>query len=371
VSVSDASPPGASARASLLLLVLGAGPALLGGCDKPPLQDLERARRAMVRAAEAGGVLRAPDVCAAAQAALTQAEAEIRLQIRRSSWSRDFDQAKTLTRTALDASQSCVAHARAARDLRRRRAEEALASLQAAIARTQGLGRHIPDDSGIKSQVLKAEISLGEGRSSFQSGQFERAEEAAARGEAQVRGAVQAMDQFIDAFRSSPRVATWKRWAAEAVREAKRGGQAVILVDKLRRQLLVLRGDEETSYVVDLGAGGIESKTRAGDDSTPEGHYKITEVRNPGQTRYYRALMLNYPNDDDRARFRALQKAGLLPRDGRIGGNIEIHGEGGRDQDWTMGCVALSNGDMDDLVGRVTKGTSVTIVGMIPDGVLE
>ncbi|HSD26878.1 MAG TPA: L,D-transpeptidase, partial [Vicinamibacteria bacterium] len=42
---------------------------------------------------------------------------------------------------------------------------------------------------------------------------------------------------------------------------------------------------------------------------------------------------------------------------------IEIHGEGGRGQNWTEGCVALSNPDIDDLYGRVGVGTRVTIVG--------
>ena len=156
------------------------------------------------------------------------------------------------------------------------------------------------------------------------------------------------------------------------MKNSRAGNTTVIIVDKLRRQLLVVRGDEDlASFEVDLGLGGMESKTRAGDAFTPEGRYKVTEVRNPGQTRYYRALMLDYPNRDDIARFRAAQKAGTVPKNGRIGNNIEIHGKDGRDQDWTQGCVTLSNDDMDTLVGLVDVGTPVTIVGMIPDGVLE
>src|SRR4030095_15790061 len=161
----------------------------------------------------------------------------------------------------------------------------------------------------------------------------------------------------------SPERPTGRRWVQETIEESNRRSKAVIIVDKLRRQLLVVRGDEDlASYTVDLGAGGIEGKTRAGDESTPEGRYKVTEVRNPGQTRYHRALMLNYPNDDDRARFKALQRKGLVPKNGRIGRNIEIHGEGGRAQDWTQGCVALSNAEMDELADLVEVGTPVTIV---------
>jgi hypothetical protein len=356
----------------LRLLAAGLAAAVLSGCEQPPLVQIEAARKAMERAARAGGVVRAPAVCTAAQAALALAEAEIRVQTKRSSWSRDYEEAAVLADKALEAGRSCATHAQAALDYRRRRAESAIDDLQGAIARTTALTRHVPDGEGIKSRILRAAISLGEGRTNFGHGQYERAEEAAARGRAQIATAVTEIDAFIDGYRADPRRRAWGRWIIQTMQDSRTSGQAVLIVDKLRRQLLVLRGDEElASYDVDLGLGGMESKTRAGDAFTPEGRYKITEVRGPGQTRYYRALMLDYPNQDDVARFRALQKAGRVPRNGRIGSNIEIHGEGGRDQDWTQGCVALSNADMDAIVGLVAVGTSVTIVGMIPDGVLE
>jgi lipoprotein-anchoring transpeptidase ErfK/SrfK len=341
-------------------------------CAEPPLGQIAAARRAMARAAEAGGILRAPEVCAAAQSALASAEAEIRVQLKKASWSRSYREADTLAARALEAGQSCAAHARAAQELRRSRADAALRELEASIARTTTLARHLPDGEGAKDGILRATLSLGEGKSSFDHQQYERAEEAAGRGFDLIRTAVQGIDQFIEEFRRSPRLPTWKRWIEETLRESNKGHRTVIVVDKLRRQMLLLKGDEElATYMVDLGAGGIESKTRAGDASTPEGRYHITEMRAPGQTHYYRALMLDYPNADDRARFAALQRAGKMPRSGKIGSNIEIHGEGGRSQDWTQGCVALRNDDMDELVALVDVGTPVTIVGMIPDGVLD
>lgn len=352
--------------------VLAALAAILCACGQPPQVQIGSARRAMARAAEAEGVLRAPGVCAAAQAALAKAEAEVRLQTKKRAWSRDYIEAALLANRAVEAAHVCVAHARAARELRRVRAEKALSGLEAGIAQATGLARHVPDGEGIKNDILKAVLTLGEGRSSFARGHYERAEEAAARGHEQVRASVEAIGKFIDEFRTGPRIPVWRRWVLETIQRSEKEKRTVILVDKLRRQLLVMRGrDDLASYTVDLGVGGMATKTRAGDEFTPEGRYEVTEVRGPGQTRYYRALMLNYPNEDDRARFRAAQRAGLVPRNMRIGSNIEIHGDGGRAQDWTQGCVALSNEDMDDLTVRVEVGTPVTIVGTIPDGVLE
>ena len=91
--------------------------------------------------------------------------------------------------------------------------------------------------------------------------------------------------------------------------------------------------------------------------------YRVVKKKDRGQSRYHRALLLDYPNAADRERFAAAQRRGEIPRGARIGGLIEIHGEGGRGQNWTEGCVALSNRDMDDLFRRVGTGTRVTIVG--------
>jgi murein L,D-transpeptidase YafK len=82
-----------------------------------------------------------------------------------------------------------------------------------------------------------------------------------------------------------------------------------------------------------------------------------------GQSVYHRALLLDYPNAEDKKRFAAAKKRGEIPRASAIGGLIEIHGDGGRGQNWTDGCVALRNADMDDLFARVRLGTRVTIVG--------
>ena len=78
---------------------------------------------------------------------------------------------------------------------------------------------------------------------------------------------------------------------------------------------------------------------------------------------FYKALLLDYPNAEDRAEFNRARRSGDLPPSAGIGGLIEIHGEGGRGRDWTRGCAAVTNRDMDELFARVGVGTPVTIVG--------
>jgi len=79
-------------------------------------------------------------------------------------------------------------------------------------------------------------------------------------------------------------------------------------------------------------------------------------------TRYYKALMINYPNERDRQIFAQNKSRGVISKRARIGGLIEIHGEGGRNDDWTEGCIALTNREMDQIMQYATVGTPVTIV---------
>jgi murein L,D-transpeptidase YafK len=117
------------------------------------------------------------------------------------------------------------------------------------------------------------------------------------------------------------------------------------------------------AFEAELGANGLRQKEHAGDRATPEGLYRVVRMKEGKATKYYKALLVDYPNDSDRARFAAMKRQGRIPRRAGIGGMIEIHGEGGQGNDWTDGCVALTNKNMDTLFARVTLGTPVAIVG--------
>ena len=80
-------------------------------------------------------------------------------------------------------------------------------------------------------------------------------------------------------------------------------------------------------------------------------------------THYYKALLLDYPNAQDRLEFRRKIEEGVLPQKARIGGLIEFHGKGGGHAYWTEGCVALEDKDMDVLYEKVRQGVPVVIVG--------
>ena len=134
-----------------------------------------------------------------------------------------------------------------------------------------------------------------------------------------------------------------------------------IVVEKQARRLsLYNNGTLVRSYLVALGQQPTGDKVRRGDMRTPEGVYYI-EARNPN-SRYHRALRISYPDAAHKARAQAL---GVSP-----GGDIMIHGlparqawvgAAHRDFDWTEGCIAVTNAEIEEIWSAVPVGTPIHI----------
>jgi len=158
--------------------------------------------------------------------------------------------------------------------------------------------------------------------------------------------------------------AQWRRWVDLTIEESRISGDTAIVVDKLHRRLLLFQdGLKMAEFPAELGANGLRRKEHAGDRATPEGMYRVVKLKEGHQTKYYKALLINYPNDEDRVRYARAKARGTIPARAGIGSLIEIHGHGGEGQDWTDGCVALANEHMDVVFARSRIGTPVTIVG--------
>jgi len=128
-----------------------------------------------------------------------------------------------------------------------------------------------------------------------------------------------------------------------------------IQVYKAQRRMELLRaGRIIATYRIALGDAPVGHKRQQGDEKTPEGDYRIT-YRNP-RSRFHLSLRVSYPNEADRRQARA---RGVDP-----GGDIMIHGATppGYRGDWTDGCIAVTNAEMDEIWRRVPVGTPIRIV---------
>jgi hypothetical protein len=140
-----------------------------------------------------------------------------------------------------------------------------------------------------------------------------------------------------------------------------------LCIDKLHYFLAVRDGGRTLKrYPIALGRQPRRRKLHQDNASTPEGKYHILSVQ--PHARFYKAFNLDYPNATDVARYRRARDRHELPRTGGrvpdIGGEIQIHGLG-IETNWTYGCIALRNSDMDELfgLGTIGPGTPVYISG--------
>jgi murein L,D-transpeptidase YafK len=134
-----------------------------------------------------------------------------------------------------------------------------------------------------------------------------------------------------------------------------------ILVEKSKRRLTIFEhGKKLKSYLVSLGRNPKGPKEEEGDEKTPEGNYTIDYKKSDSD--YHLALHISYPNKND---IKRAQKLGVSP-----GGAIMIHGIrngfgrlGGqlKSFDWTLGCIAVTNKEIEELWRVVPKGTPIEI----------
>lgn len=134
-----------------------------------------------------------------------------------------------------------------------------------------------------------------------------------------------------------------------------------VLVLKRQHKLLLLSGDQVVkAYEVALGRGGLGPKQRQGDRRTPEGLYTI-DFHNKA-SKFHLALHISYPQFADKRRARRI---GVKP-----GGDVMIHGMGPefswvganhRVSDWTDGCIAVTDTEIEEIWQLVPDGTPVEI----------
>ena len=158
----------------------------------------------------------------------------------------------------------------------------------------------------------------------------------------------------------------WEKWYTETINRTKSNGKYAIVIDKMAHKCLLIKGGKTIrKFDVELSEKWLGDKIHQGDNATPEGLYYITKMLDSKQTKFHKALLINYPNETDKKRYQEAIRSGAIPNSVHIGGLIEIHGDGGKGKDWTNGCVALTDKDMDQLFSIVKPGMTVTIVGSI------
>jgi hypothetical protein len=152
-----------------------------------------------------------------------------------------------------------------------------------------------------------------------------------------------------------------------------------IIISKSERVLGVYINNELLKeYGISLGTDPVGDKIRQGDRRTPEGEFYVSAKLGLGQTKFHKALLINYPNIEDAERgletglinqsqynsiVRANNNCERPLHNTTLGGLIEIHGMGGGPghSDWTHGCAAIRNSDMDEIYDFSREGCEARV----------
>ncbi|UBO73596.1 L,D-transpeptidase family protein [Aeromonas rivuli] len=132
----------------------------------------------------------------------------------------------------------------------------------------------------------------------------------------------------------------------------------MVVVNKSSYSLSLMKdGKELKRYWIALGPAPRGHKQREGDQRTPEGRYTLDYKKS--DSNFYRAIHINYPSLDD---IKTANELGVRP-----GGMIMIHGQRNgngsslQPSNWTNGCIAMLNKDMDEVWSAIEPGTPIII----------
>jgi len=336
---------------------------VLFGCSEPPvpsefnasiLQDQELWR--------AGASLYAPNEYRDYLDALKTSQELLAREKSRFIWFRNYEPATQTFRHVLSKGEAVLALAKEKKTQEQSELTEKVDNLEKRIQRLRGLSESVKDNRLAARRLMKAEVLLDESAALARTGKHKEARARLDQALSEVEWVFKAITPLVKRYADREQISYWRRMLNEGVAQSKKNGGYLIVVSKIDRELTLYRnGVPQRTYQAGLGFNFLSDKLYSGDRATPEGNYRV--IKKLPASKYFRALLIDYPNAEDQRRFSRAKKEGLLSASAKIGGLIEIHG-GGKDG-MTYGCVALENQHMLDLYSTVEVGTPVVIVGAV------
>ena len=213
---------------------------------------------------------------------------------------------------------------------------------------------------------VETELLVRQARLLLEQGQFAQAVHASDQAGQILLAQTALLTNELGRYADDELITAWKEAAQRTIEWSRTHRAQAIVISKADRVLTLYKnGRKVLTYPIRLGSRGIRAKQHYGDGATPEGEYRIHRKRGSGQTAYFRALILDYPNADDRRRFEEAQKAGLISRSQPMPGLIQLHGTAQGITDQPFGSILLDNAHIAKLFDQVSVGTPVMIVGAL------
>lgn len=330
----------------------------------PPLEKIEKARIAISEAKKARADAYAPALFNESEKLYQSAISRWKAENSKFIMKRDFSAIDAIVdlsiKKASDAKTKALSHSS---DLQTS-LDALIKSLSHSVEKYDDLFSQLPLHKKVVQDYEKGKMLLNEAKYDYKSKNYLTAKKKIDTGSKLLNDSFSSVKSYLkDYFKN---YSQWSEWNNTTVNNSRKNKSDAIVVDKYAKKCYLYKnGKIKHTFDVELGKNWIGAKLYKGDKATPEGFYHVTKKLNGRKTKYYKALMINYPNETDKSRFDREKKRGNLSKRAQIGGLIEIHGGGGKGVNWTDGCIALQDHEMDIVYREIEEGTPVTIVGSL------
>lgn len=252
------------------------------------------------------------------------------------------------------------------REEQRRKAAD---QLEHAVARLNTIKRRVEELGGravVGQQLVETELLLHQAKTYYDHARYARAEEQARLALRSMGAQTVRLTREFGRYADEEKIDSWRQMAQHTVEWSRRARAQAIIVNKAGRELKLYRNGKLLLTVpIRLGADGILEKRHHGDGATPEGYYHVVRKRGLGQTPWHRALLLDYPNGEDRRTFQLKRPVNTSGAKEDLGTTVAIHGLDPRGLNQVLGSIVIENAQMDNLYQHIESGTPVTIVGAL------
>lgn len=327
-----------------------------------PVSEMEYARACLAEATRSKADTYSSKIYKEAKSSYDSAMANWQKENKKFIYFRDYEKIRLFAVEAADKAEKATESSVSNTTSLKKKISHKIDSLNKLVSELNRLFGAYPLQSETRNRISKGKMLFEEAKISYDKSHFLEANRNITDAEYLLTSSYEsAFNNLKNYFNLFPQ---WRKWRDKTIADSKRNSDYSIIIDKFSHKLTVYqRGVIKHEFEAELGRNWVGDKRVRGDHATPEGMYRITKKLDRGRTKYYKALLIDYPNAEDIERFKSEVSKGILPSSARIGGLIEIHGNGGKGTDWTEGCVALTDKEM-DLLYKLTKvGTPVTIIG--------
>ncbi|MCS6896675.1 MAG: L,D-transpeptidase family protein, partial [Nitrospira sp.] len=195
-----------------------------------------------------------------------------------------------------------------------RKAEAAIARLDERLSALMSGVALFRDHLVLGKELAQTDLLLKEAKSFFEQRNYARSLDVAEQANRALDAQATALTQDLQRYGDVRQVARWQTMARQTVEWSRLHRLPVVIVSKAERELTLYEsGKKVSSYPIRLGYNGLKDKLMQGDGATPEGRYQVIAMKGEGETQFFRALLLNYPNQEDRRRFQAALRSGIVP----------------------------------------------------------